>query len=263
MKIFLNSNVLQSGSVSGADLIISFARTLLTAKSIFNDFLLYGDIDNVHSLNYNGTSIKSTIYSCVDREAKGILLSSIHRYQRIAEHDSIVDFEVCISFHVNAICKSARISVDSFNINNIPCFHSGSVQELVCRASFLSEFQQFNNQNTELIPSSFSSIFYNEYFHELFVKFNRTSSYDKRSITSKVSSLVAEFCGFSKNSVLCSKNSGRHIYSKNGSRFHLSTDFQHGTFEVLDLNGKHVKEINYNGVQVSNADDSGRHDINI
>lgn len=55
------------------------------------------------------------------------------------------------------------------------------------------------------------------------------------------------------------KNQNRILYTDEHNIY--SVDTQHGTFEVHDLRGKHLREINFDGAEVSPRDPTGQHDL--
>lgn len=70
---------------------------------------------------------------------------------------------------------------------------------------------------------------------------------------------VAQRNGWVKDLKLTKLNK-REVYC-NGNDKYYSFDTQHGTFEELDLKGKHLREVDIDGNQTKPADKSGKHDI--
>ncbi len=59
---------------------------------------------------------------------------------------------------------------------------------------------------------------------------------------------------------LVARNSERTLYvDDDGNVFSLDT--QHGRFEVHDLTGKHLREVNMDGAETKPRDASGKHDL--
>lgn len=92
---------------------------------------------------------------------------------------------------------------------------------------------------------------------------NKLDITERIPIFKDVGEQMASNSGWTKNTSLMSKNKGRTIYTDAESGLHYSLDTQHGGFEVLSKKGKHMGEIDFNGVKKKGADKSGGHDINI
>lgn len=73
---------------------------------------------------------------------------------------------------------------------------------------------------------------------------------------------IADQYGFVKNSKL-SKINGRDIYMDKSTGYLYAVDSQHGRFEVLNRNGKHLVEVNFNFELTKPGDSSGSHNIKI
>ncbi|MBS5885759.1 MAG: colicin E3/pyocin S6 family cytotoxin [Clostridium sp.] len=73
---------------------------------------------------------------------------------------------------------------------------------------------------------------------------------------------IADQYGFVKNSKL-SKINGRDIYMDKSTGYLYAVDSQHGRFEVLNRNGKHLGEVNFNFELTKPGDSSGSHNIKI
>ena len=79
-------------------------------------------------------------------------------------------------------------------------------------------------------------------------------------IKEKVKEVASEF-NLVKNTTL-SKKTGRDVYTdKDGYLYSLDT--QHGRFEKLDKNGKHIDEVNFNLESMNKTDTSGGHNLNV
>lgn len=261
MKVYFNDKSISGSDITGNDLLISFSKTLKTTNSIFGRFGLYGNLDTIHEELYNGISIGTLMKSCSDREARGILLSNIHSYSKLEDENDIHDCVVSVSLHSKPMYRNSEIQVNSLIISNVPCFESGSISDLISRGSFFYKYHEYNFYLEDPLPSKFSSLFYSEYFHELFSAFVREKSDEKRAVITNISEIIATINGFRKDLSLCKKNVGKQIHSKPDSKYILSTDFFHGTFEVMNLKGQHVKELNYKGDETKGQDNTGKHDI--
>lgn len=78
---------------------------------------------------------------------------------------------------------------------------------------------------------------------------------------------VAKMNGYSLASDIINKNANcaviRDIFINRRVGCYISTDIQHGRFELLDLNGKHMGEIDFLGCFTKKKDSTGKHDINV
>ena len=263
MNIYFNENSLLDSSIDKNMLIISLSRAFFILKTIFDKYCFCGILDNVQDEKYNGHKIIDIIKCCSDKEAKSILLLNISNYRKISPPLPSDENYISISLHTNDNYKKNKVTINSVSMNNVPCFETGTIQDIIDRSEFLKNYISYNCTIKEPISSKFSNIFYNNYFHELFVNFIRQSSDSKRSTITSISSIILEYSNFIKNTDLCKKNQGRHIYSKDGSDYILSTDFRHGTFEIFDTKGRHLREINYHGEKTKDPDSSGKHNIKI
>lgn len=79
--------------------------------------------------------------------------------------------------------------------------------------------------------------------------------------------LIAECCEYQFMLDISNRNRNgsviRDIYFNSENRQYLSTDINHGRFEVLDNNGNHICEINFEGTQTKPRDLTGQHNIRI
>lgn len=72
---------------------------------------------------------------------------------------------------------------------------------------------------------------------------------------------AAAFGWLSPPSKIAAANKNRTLFmDKNESQLY-SVDTQHGRFEVHNLDGKHLREINFDGAETSKADKSGMHNL--
>jgi hypothetical protein len=72
----------------------------------------------------------------------------------------------------------------------------------------------------------------------------------------------AEHFGFKYNEAI-SKLNRRMIFNNKDASLYYSVDTQHGTFEVCDRAGRHQREMNFDGAEVSGPDPKGEHDIKV
>lgn len=263
MIIYFNEQSVIDGEVSGNNIIISLSRSLKIVKELFGQFSIQGALSDLKDITYNGSTLLQYIRQCSDSEAKGLLLSNISRYEEMDSTINVSNFSLAVSLYVDDNFKKPNVEISSIDIRNVPCFHSGGVNVLIERTAFFEQYTDYNEYFSDPLPSKISRLLYSEYFHDIFTQYVRNSSDEKRATIVTLSTLVASFCGFTKSQDLCKKNPGKLIFTKSDSKFILSADFFHGTFEVLDSKGVHLHEINYNGDETKQKDNKGRHNITV
>lgn len=108
-----------------------------------------------------------------------------------------------------------------------------------------------------LIPSDIYSIYLQE-INDPNVKITNIRSMAK---------FVAECCGYDFMQDISNRNRTgsiiRDIYFNSEKDVYISTDINHGRFEVLDNNGTHICEIDFEGTQTKPRDTTRRHNIRL
>ncbi|MNZ36859.1 hypothetical protein D3C78_542920 [compost metagenome] len=275
IKIFINTSSLTE-DISNLDInsmLIDFAKRIQGLRLIVGDFNLAGFVEDVHSITLKNTILKEHIKSCTDYEAKGLLLSKVFSFEQIdnIEHvENILGDPILLSFMTHEKYNECNITIDEIAFKNYPCYYTGSLFSRVMRGEILYDSKKSGHTDpitgyggADYLQSTFAYLLYNENYHSEFTEFTRTSGLGQRSLIFSTADFIARINGFSKNQALIKKNKGYVIYSKKHANYYLSIDFLHGCFEVLDINGKHICEINFKNELTAERDTSGSHDIYI
>lgn len=102
---------------------------------------------------------------------------------------------------------------------------------------------------------------YSKYLHEI------NDPNCKISNIRSMAKLIAECCEYQFMPEISIRNRTggviRDIYYNLEKNIYISTDINHGRFEVLDNNGFHICEINFEGIQTKPRDTTRRHNIQL
>ena len=87
---------------------------------------------------------------------------------------------------------------------------------------------------------------------------------ERIALYQSVAKLVAERHGYS-NDGRVSRLNNRTVFKAGADRgaIYLALDTLHGTFEVCNYRGQHLKEYNFAGKKLEGPDKSGGHDLNV
>lgn len=114
-----------------------------------------------------------------------------------------------------------------------------------------------NIKGTDCLPKSFISSFYLFQIREAYKK---SQELDRKGSHGIVGSSIARLNGYvSRPDIEKINKNGekiRHIFYSQTTGKYLSIDIMHGAFEVCSGNGTHLKEINFNGEDLSGPDAS-------
>lgn len=271
MKIFLNDKSIEdinTFDVESLQIIIAgLAKSLKLVKLFENihDIHLIGSLESLLEITLkNKRKLIDVIKSHKDEEARGIILS---RFSNYIKHDNIhsVKADFSLSFFSKEEWKEISTPVQSLNANfhnlkNIPCLKFCSLSKVIDRSEILTS--KLSENKFDYINLDYISHFYTSEFEEAFISLCHSNVPEKRSIILSTADLICRISHFQKHK-RASKINERHIYYNKKNNIYISPDFLHGTLEVLNDKGKHCCEINYKGEKLSEADDSGAHDIRL
>lgn len=272
MKILLNHLSIEDlisnfNNIDKTSAIYNFSHCLKMI-SLYEDITkinLIGNIVSILDIELPSRSdFRDFIRSCTDAEARGIALSRLSNYSQSADilNESV---NYSISIFSNTPWEEIKTPLNKLSnklseVKNIPNLNSNDLYKVASRSHILLDF--LGHQHQSFLNEKYIDFFYNHDFEVNYLLLMRSKDERKQSLIKDLSGLICSLSGFTKDNKISKKNS-RDIYFHSEKNLYLSTDFLHGTFEVLDNKGLHLCEINFKGVQISGKDTSGKHNINI
>ncbi|OUS31940.1 hypothetical protein A9Q99_02280 [Gammaproteobacteria bacterium 45_16_T64] len=244
--------------------------------------------------NYGGNiSIKELLSNCLDSEIRGILLSiftskikpigdyeseylcheSGRPYKALDYYLDCDDSPKFLSLHTTEYWESYEVKIVSgereISIINSAKLNFNDFGKLIQRsASFIRNWvnRQLGGDH-EYLPKikAFHEVV-PPLFWELYKIDYKTPSKKIEAIR-QTGKLIATSNGYEYDRRLSSKNSNpsaiRDIYFSNNLELFISVDVAHGRFEVLNKNGVHMAEIDFEGKITQSADTERKHNIEV
>lgn len=284
-------------SITSIDTLIenqdSLKQSLEFLSLIEDKFLLCVPFNNPGYIIQNNTSLKQAISKITDLELKSLLTTILtsstsylgeypKTYLHQGKNEYFNAFETYLSMN-NEECMILSIHSENYWVDNLiqligngvtnnyfncPSVNCNTfiesinvwsplIKKIVSKKTKKEGFLCHALSLKKLIPKEI----YNQYINELNIPDCKISN------IRAMARLIAECCEYQFMLDISNRNRNgsviRDIYFNSENRQYLSTDINHGRFEVLDNNGNHICEINFEGTQTKPRDLTGQHNIRI
>ncbi len=271
----------------------SLKQTMEFLNLIEGKFLLCVPFNNPNFIIQNNTSLKQAVNQITDIDLKSLLTtiltdSTIYlgqypsNYFHQGKNDFFSAFDTYLAMN-NQDCIILSLHSEHFWVNNIiPLINNSIISEhFNCPTTNFSTFinginvwepliKKFilNKKKQEgylchavsvkqMIPRNI----YSKYLHEI------NDPNVKIANIRSMAKLIAECCEYEFMEDISNRNRNgsiiRDIYFNSENDVYISTDINHGRFEVLDNHGTHICEINFEGTQTKPRDTTRRHNIRL
>lgn len=290
--IYLNSlSITSLQSLLGSQ--DSLKKTMEFLNLIEGKFLLCVPFNNPNYIIQNNTSLKQAINQITDIDLKSLLITILtdsttylgeypSNYFHQGKNSFFNAFDTYLAMN-NQDCIILSLHSEPYWVNNIIPLTNNSVisNDFNCPTTNFGTFINGINEweplikkfvltkkkqggylchgisVKQLIPKNIYSMYLQE-INDPHIKITNIRSMAK---------LVAECCGYEFMQDISNRNRTgaiiRDIYFNSANEIYISTDINHGRFEVLDNNGTHICEIDFEGTQTKPRDTTRRHNIRL
>lgn len=289
MNLYFNTYSLQDSNKSDDDLLYGLALSYKFATLALNKIDIKTKIptNNIHEIELNKRKISEIIKKHHDEVTRRILINYLlinnipyknnlaTTSYKINNFDSAFDpvlinqenayfislftdknWEYESLFFIN---KSTNQTIKAMNIPN---FMNDNLTEHQRLSTIMIDMKDpaYNNNNPLPFRTK-NEIAYNTYIRHHMIN-HKTTPEERKAKVATLSNTIAKINNYNYSRKVSKLNGdNRRIYE--GEKYFISTDFSHGTFEVLTKKGEHVNEIDFSGVILEERDGAKKHDIKV